>query len=111
MTDLQTKSPLREECQQGDRRRVSRVQEAQGETVLVSIAGLPPQTAVFIDESPLGIGIALREHIPLQIGQDVEVVFRGTAQSGVVSSVKSYSDVLRVGLAWKDLVDEPFPRI
>lgn len=85
-----------------DRRRLPRTMEAQGETVLVWIKGLPPQTAVFLDECDHGIGLALHEHLPLKIGQRVEVVFRGTAQPGIVSSLRSYHDVLRVGLRWAD---------
>jgi hypothetical protein len=85
-----------------DRRQAARVAEAQGETLLVWIEGRPPQTAIFLDESHLGIGVALREHVPLQIGQRVEVIYRGTAQSGLVSSLRSYSDVLRIGLKWLD---------
>jgi hypothetical protein len=83
-----------------DRRRALRTSEAQGETVLVWIEGQPPQTAVFLDESPLGIGVALQQAIPLEIGQKVEVIFRGTAQPGVVSSLRGYCDVIRVGLEW-----------
>ena len=90
-----------------DRRRAPRVTDAQGETVLVWIQGLPPQTAVFLDETDLGIGVALHEHVPLEIGQRVEVIYRGTAQSGIVSSLRSYSDVIRVGLEWT--TEQPSP--
>lgn len=89
-----------------DRRRAQRVAEAQGETVLVWIEGCAPQTAIFLDESHLGISVALREHVPLEIGQRVEVIFRGTAQAGLVSSLRSYRDVIRIGLQWVD-VGEP----
>ena len=85
-----------------DRRRALRVAEAQGETVLIWVEGCPPQTAVFLDESHLGIGVALQDDVPLKIGQRVEVVFRGTAQASLVSSLRCYSDVLRVGLQWVD---------
>lgn len=90
-------SPKTESC---DRRRTPRMVEAQGETVLVWVEGRAPQTAVFLDECDHGIGLALHDHLPLKIGQRVEVVFRGTAQTGVVSSLRSYHDVLRVGLEW-----------
>lgn len=100
MTGQQLHADANHDCLQGDRRRTVRFHDAQGDTVLVWIEGQPPQTAVLIDESPLGIGIALRDHAPLEIGQSIEVVFRGTVQAGVVASLKSYSDVLRVGLEW-----------
>ena len=74
--------------------------------MLVRVEGQPPQTAVFLDESPLGIGVALPEPIPLTLGQRVEVVFRGTAQSSVVSSLRGYCDVIRVGLEWTDLCEQ-----
>lgn len=83
-----------------DRRRAPRAIDAQGETVLVWIEGRQPQAAVFLDECDHGIGVALHDHVPLKVGQRVEVVFRGTAQAGVVSSLRSYHDVLRVGLEW-----------
>lgn len=86
-----------------DRRRAPRTIDAQGETVLVWIEGRPPQTAVFLDECDHGIGVALHDHVPLQVGQRIEVIFRGTAQAGVVSSLRSYHDVLRVGLEWANL--------
>ena len=88
--------------EKADRRRAARAADAQGETVLIWIEGRPPQTAVFLDESDFGIGVALPDHVPLRIGQRVEVIFRGTAQTGLVSSVRSYSDVMRVGLEWSD---------
>lgn len=89
-------------AEKADRRRVARAADAQGETVLMWIEGRPPQTAIFLDESEYGIGVALREEVPLRIGQRVEVVFRGTAQAGLVSSLRSYSDVLRIGLEWAE---------
>jgi hypothetical protein len=85
-----------------DRRQAARASDAQGETVLVVIEGCPPQTAVFLDESHLGIGIALSDQGPFKIGQRVEVVYRGMAQAGLVSSLRSYHDVMRVGLKWLD---------
>lgn len=88
-----------------DRRRMARACDAQGETVLVCVEGQSPHAAVFIDESPLGIGVALREDVSVKIGQRVEVVFRGTAQSGVVASFRGYHDVVRVGLQWTDAPD------
>jgi hypothetical protein len=88
-----------------DRRRAARVADAQGETVLVWVEGCPPQTAVFLDESHLGIGVAFQEDLPLKIGQRVEVVFRGTAQASLVSSLRSYHDVVRVGLQWIDAAE------
>lgn len=100
---MSTGSPLSPFRADGDRRKAPRTTEAQGETVLVWITGQPPQTAIFLDESPYGIGVALREHVPLQTGQRVEVVFRGTPRTSTVSSLRSYQDVLRVGLQWTDL--------
>jgi hypothetical protein len=93
--------------EKADRRRAARVNEAQGETVLVWIEGRAPQAAIFLDESYYGIGVALQDYVPLQIGQRVEVVFRGTAQAGLVSSLRSYHDVLRVGLQWADIGEQP----
>jgi hypothetical protein len=89
-----------------DRRRAVRVNEAQGETVLVRVEGQPPQAAVFLDESPYGIGVALPHAVRLAIGQRVEVVFRGTAQAGVVSSLRGYSDVIRVGVEWTEACEQ-----
>lgn len=83
-----------------DRRRAARAIDAQGETVLVWIEGRSPQAAVFLDESDHGIGVALHDHVPLKVGQRLEVVFRGMARAGMVSSLRSYHDVLRVGLEW-----------
>ncbi len=93
-------------CTTADRRRAQRANESEGETVLVQVAGQAPQTAVFLDESPLGIAVALHEPLPLTIGQRVEVVFRGTAQPGVVSSLRGYCDVIRVGLEWTELCEQ-----